>query len=295
MRLLSREHLLTSATALCVRFLVPASTGLIVPDAAHAAVKFSNGAEEIRKAASLIPGYGPPDISYPPVFLGRWRVESRMVNVTTPLGEDVAPMDHLRTARQLMAAERPLSFEQRFVEAEGGASGVVLVRENTDSLALSVKNYGGGMVIAERAFNAEHRAAAQPGAGPLQDFTARWEPTNPNVLTLASRGTVVETKVTKRSFQQPFDGAFGTSEYARIADAGSEGVLGGVPNIKASRVQIKYKWDGASPIVIEAIELTQVFDPTQTGFADLAGATPVLTTKARLLFTRLQLTETQTR
>lgn len=69
-----------------------------------------------------------------------------MVNVTTPLGEDVAPMDQLKTARQLMAAERPLSFEQRFVEAEGGASGVVLARENSDSLALSLKNYGGGMV-----------------------------------------------------------------------------------------------------------------------------------------------------
>ncbi len=287
MRLLTRERLITSATALWVRCLVM-PTSLVAPEAAHAAVKLSNGAEEIRKAASLIPGYGPPDISYPPFFLGRWQVESRVADVKTPLGEEVAPSDQLKMARQLMAAERPLSFEQRFVETEGGASGVVLARENSDSLALSLKNYGGGMVIADRAFNAEHRAAAQPGAPSLQDFAARWEPTNPNVLTLASRGTVVETKVTKRSFQQPFEGAFGTSEYSRIADAGSEGVLGGVPNIKASRVQTKYKWDEASPNVIEAIELTQVFDPTQTGFADLSGATPVLTTKARLLFTRQQ-------
>ena len=37
---------------------------------------------------------------------------------------------------------------------------------------------------------------------------------------------------------------------------------------------------------IEALELTQIFDPTATGFADLAGATPVLTIKARLVFTR---------
>ena len=37
---------------------------------------------------------------------------------------------------------------------------------------------------------------------------------------------------------------------------------------------------------IEALELTQIFDPTATGFADLAGATPVLTFKQRLEFTR---------
>ena len=281
-----------SAAAFISRVLLPSSAvvlGVLKPDAAHAAVKFSNGAEEIRKAASLIPGYGPPDLPFPPVFIGRWAVESRVADVKTPLGEEVAPADQLKAARLLMAAERPLTFEQRFVETEGGASGVALVRENTDSLALSVKEYGGGMVIADRAFNAERRAAAQPGAPSLQDFTARWEPTNPNVLTLSSRGSVVETKVTKRSFQEPFEGAFGTSEYARIADAGSEGVMGGVPNIKASRVQTKYKWDAEAASKarsIEAIELTQVFDPTQTGFADLAGATPVLTVKTRLLFTR---------
>ena len=63
---------------------------------------------------------------------------------------------------------------------------------------------------------------AVPGAAALQDYTARWDPTNPNVLTLACRGNIVETKVTKRSYESPFDGAFVTSEYARIADAGHD-------------------------------------------------------------------------
>ena len=60
-------------------------------------------------------------------------------------------------------------------------------------------------------------------------------------------------------------------------------------NIKAARVQLRYKWDPApagAVTVIEAIELAQTFDPTATGFADLSGATPVLTVKSRLVFTR---------
>ena len=283
-----RGHVLSGSAALMARILMPSSLAFVAPPAS-AAVKLSNGAEEIRKAASLIPGYGPPDVTYPPAFLGRWIVESRVADIKTPLGEEAAPADQFRTARQLLGAERPLSYDQRFVETEGGG-GVVVARDNSDSLALSMRSYGGGNIIADRAFNAERRAAALPGAPPLEDFVARWQATNPNVVTLACRGSVVETKVTKRSFQQPFEGAFATSEYSRIADAGSEGVLGGVPNIKASRVQTKYKWDatpGADVRLIEALELTDTFDPTATGFADLSGATPVLTVKTRLAFRRV--------
>ena len=106
---------------------------------------------------------------------------------------------------------------------------------------------------------------------------------------MTSKGSVTEYKVTKRSFEAPFDGAFGTSEYARIADAGSAGVISAVPKIMASRVQTKFKWDptAANGVrQIEALEITQTFDPTATGFADLAGATPVLTVKRRLVYTR---------
>ena len=54
-------------------------------------------------------------------------------------------------------------------------------------------------------------------------------------------------------------------------------------------ILVRYKWDatlGADVRQIEAIELTQTFDPTATGFADLAGATPVMTVKSRLVLTR---------
>ena len=256
------------------------------PESASAAVKLSNGMEEIRKAASLIPGYGPPDIAFPAAFRGRWRVQNRVVDVKAPLGEEAAPAAALLAARELMTAEKPLLYEARFLATESG--GISITNDKAGGVALSANAYS-GPVIADRAFNAEQRAAALPRAFPLQDYEARWDATNPNVLTLACRGSLVETKVTKRSFDSPFEGAFSTSEYARIADAGSEGVMSSVPQILAQRVQTKYKWDATADGVlrqIEALELASTFDPTATGFADLAGATPVLTVKSRVVLTR---------
>lgn len=219
--------------------------------------------ESIRKAASVLPGYGPPDLIYPACFAGRWRVTRSVAKVDAPLGERAVPVAALSRAREQEGAA--CSFEARYL-------GVV---DETGC-------------IADRAFNAERRAAALADA-PLGAYSARWEPSNPNVLTLASAGgRVVETKVTKRSFESPADGAFGTSEYARVADAGSAGVLDAVPLIRAVRVQVRYRWAPSGAVnVIEALELEQMFDPTATGFADLSGATPVLATKARLTMTRL--------
>ena len=275
--LLTRSELVT-------RLLLP-SAAFLLHNTAYPQPASAGGMEEVRKAASLIPGYGPPDIAFAAAFRGRWRVRSRVVDVKTPLGEGTAPAEQLRTVRRLLAAESPLDYEARFLEAEGNG-GIVLSNERSDGAALAAKPYA-GTVIADRAFNAERRAAAQPGAASLGEYEARWVPSNPNVLTLACRGTLVETKVTKRSFDSPFDGALGTSEYARIADAGSMGVVSSVPVIMASRVQTKYKWEPGEEVrTIEALELTQIFDPTATGFADLAGATPVLTYKSRLVFTR---------
>ena len=139
----------------------------------------ATGLEEVRKAASLLPGYGPPDIAFPPPFRGRWRVTRQVVDVQTPLGETAAPREALRQARDSLVAP-PVTFEQRFVQDSERA------------------------VIADRSFNAERRTAAISGTA-LADLEARWEPSNPNVLTLArvSTSSLVETKVTKRSFEAP--------------------------------------------------------------------------------------------
>src|SRR6056297_2951335 len=116
--------------------------------------------ESIRKAASVLPGYGPPDLIYPPCFAGRWRVTRSVAKVDTPLGERAAPAAALSRAREQEGAA--CSFEARYVDVVGEAG-----------------------CIADRAFNAERRAAALAGV-PLGTYAARWEPSNPNVLTLTS-------------------------------------------------------------------------------------------------------------
>ena len=124
---LTTPHHETFTRSAVARLLLP-SAAFLVHDAAppaSAAVKFSSGMEEVRKAASLIPGYGPPDLAYPAAFRGRWRVRSRVTDVKTPLGEENAPADQLQAARQLLAAEAPLEYEARFLEAEGNG-GIVL-------------------------------------------------------------------------------------------------------------------------------------------------------------------------
>ena len=41
--------------------------------------------------------------------------------------------------------------------------------------------------------------------------------------------------------------AFGTSEYARLADASAGGPMAGVPIISAERVQVRYRWSEELP------------------------------------------------
>ena len=64
-------------------------------------------------------------------------------------------------------------------------------------------------------------------------------------------------------------------------------MLGGVPRILATRERVRYKWAaGDAPLRIDGLAIESLYDPTQTGFADLAGAQPVLTVKARLTLER---------
>lgn len=61
---------------------------------------------------------------------------------------------------------------------------------------------------------------------------SRWSPTNPNILTVSlPNGVIREVKVTKRGFEEPQPGAFGTSEYCRVADAYPDAGLNSVPKV----------------------------------------------------------------
>ena len=206
-------------------------------------------AESVRKAASNIPGLGPPDVLFPAAaFKGRWKV-------------------------------------QRTVAARTGAVSLLASSPDAESYETRFLDYGDGEhVVIDRAFEAESRARAGaygPGFGSAK---ARWEPSNPNVCTLESAtGALLELKVTKRSFESPGPGGFGSSEYSRVAVA--QGGVAAVPQILARRLQTRYRFDDNAS-VIEALEIQNVYDPQATGFADLNGAQPVATVKSRLTLSR---------
>ena len=274
-----------------------ASAALFLPwlfahdDAANAAVVFSSGAEAGMRAASLRPGYGPPDGLFPPVFRGRWTVRSTIVEVRCPQGDENAPADELATAGLVAAASKPLIFEARFIDIEG--SGGVVLQNEGEGVALATRQLAGG-VIADRGFNAERRSMAISEAvakKPLADsFSSKWDATFPNVLVLTSEVSVgvTEIKVIKRLTEEPYDGAFGTSEFARYTTSGAAGDLKAAPTVLAQRVQTKYKWDPPAPNepravkTIEAIELAVL----ASGFGDPSGATPLLVVKSRLIFSK---------
>ena len=131
-----------------LRTILASSAALVARPPAQAAVKLSSGVEELRKAASFIPGYGPPDIAYPSAFRGRWQVRSRVVDVRTPLGEEAAPAVELKAARQLLAQEGALASEARFIDVDN-AGGIAISNEKADGVALSANTYS-GTVIADR-------------------------------------------------------------------------------------------------------------------------------------------------
>ena len=174
---------------------------------------------------------------------------------------------------------------QRTVAARTGAAGLLASSPEAESYETRFLDYGDGEhVVIDRAFEAESRARAGaygPGFGSAK---ARWEPSNPNVCTLESAtGALLELKVTKRSFESPGPGGFGSSEYSRVAVA--QGGVAAVPQILARRLQTRYRFDDNAS-VIEALEIQNVYDPQATGFADLNGAQPVATVKSRLTLSR---------
>lgn len=223
--------------------------------------------EAIRKAASNVPGLGPPDVLYPKVvFGGRFMLRREIASVSTPQGEDVASAaSRFVLERSKAAVGARLEYPVRYIDYGDDAN-----------------------VVLDRAFAAEQAAKASPG-DPFARAKARWEPSNPNVLVLeTAEGGLLETKVTKRSFEVS-PNTFGSSEYARLALLTPGGILGGIPDIIAQRTQTRWRWNDQlvnGPSIIEGIELTSTYDPKATGFGDLNGAQPVIITKSRLQLLR---------
>lgn len=257
----------TTRRVLVGRALSLATAARLLP--AHEAV--AGGLETVRQAAAVIPGYGAPDLYFPEHFRGRWRAERRVYAVETPLELKTPGLAAVASEARQLSSSEPISYDVRFLAREG-------------------------RVIADRAFNAESLAAAgraSTAPGSASRLQADWSPSNPNVLTLREGPTLIEFKVTRRASDAPSGSAFGTSEYERVADVGSDGIVAAVPLIQARRVEARYRWapapeEGGNVDTIESLERVSWFDPMQTGFADLRGASPTLVVKARVQYTRVR-------
>lgn len=266
---------------------------LLDADVANAA---ETTAEAIRLlSAKTIPGLGPPDIYYPPYFVGKWKVTKVVSNSD----------DKFWKAAKDMGIDLPVKIvsEMRFVPYDAG-------KDFTDD------NPNNSPAIADRSFNekayynalSEELSRLIPAAKLPSVQSLNWTPTNPNVLALVySNGSSKEIKVTKRSSDVEKDGSgLFSSEFRRITEQpASEGVAGGIPTIYKSRLLAKWKQtDGGSDgrvNTIEGIEIlyndsgtfAQNADPMRGGGTGnlLYGKEPDITdwrsTKTRILMERI--------
>lgn len=228
------------------RRLLLAAPTLLLPLTGANAHAAETAAESIRLLSSkTIPGLGPPDVYYPPYFVGKWRVTKIVAS------SDDAFWSGINLPVTTVS-------EMRFVPYDAG-------KEFT-----SYENPSGVPAVADRSFNEKsyyaalsdelHRVYAKRAMPPIQSLN--WVATNPNVLSLAyTDGSSKEVKVTKRSsdVSQDGNGVF-SSEFRRITDVpASNSVAGGIPTIYKSRVLTKWKpGAGAEGTVdvIEGIEIT---------------------------------------
>ncbi len=171
-------------------------------------------AEAIRLISSkTIPGLGPPDIYYPPNFVGRWKT-TRVISSSD---------DVFFKELQDRGVKLPIhvTSEMRFVPYNAGKD---FQQQEADPDSITVP------AIADRSFNEKsYYAALSEEIGRLYQQSSTksslpsirsldWTPTNPNVLALQySDGSSKEIKVTKRSSDVSNDGSnLFSSEFRRI-------------------------------------------------------------------------------
>ena len=240
----------------------PASLLLLLPRIADAssATAAETPAEALRLlAARTIPGLGPPDVYYPPYFVGRWKV-TRVISDSD---------DEFWNNGVSLLPVRVVS-EMRFVpyhhDSGSGGDFVVKVAGGGGGGGGDPINSASVSAIADRSFNERsyYDAFSEELDRPLYSATKKknppirssdWTPTDPNVLSLTyADGSSREIRVTKRScdVSRDGDGLF-SSEFRRITDVppppssgpGSGGIgVGGIPRIYKSRVLTKWKRGG---------------------------------------------------
>ena len=179
--------------------------------------------ESIRKAASNIPGYGVPDVYYPPFFLGKWVATRSTISSST---NNNSSNDNVDIAK----------YPMRFLS-------------NEDNLIISDRGYN---------LKSELQNDNKSSQGTIN--AVQWESSNPNVITVQyANGSFLENKVTKRFVEDNTPDYFLSSEFLRISQIPTNGM----PTIAAERVLTKWRkrpLGSDDDYVIEGMEL--VYDPT---------------------------------
>ena len=298
---------IASTTILAPPFLSPSNNN-------NEALAAQTAGEAIRKSAANIPGYGQPDVYYPPSFLGKWRATRVILAAAAAVSggdEKQKQSDPLLSLVLSTADSLPITlyYDVRFITVDGD-DGVTVNSNNNNGNGNS--NPETQKVIADRQFNeaayynalrAEIIKQTQTTSTSMQlqpppsIQSITWSPFNPNVCTsIYTDGSTQEIKVTKRAAELDIGNAIeermtliSSSEYRRVTT--TKGAMG-IPSIAASRVLTKWKSEGmgvgvqsqSKNQIVEGIEI--VYSDGMMGVGG-GGEKPMLSSKSRLKLERL--------
>jgi len=257
-----RNILQTTTTSLAAATLLSTITTSPLP--ANAA---QTAGESIRKSAANIPGYGQPDIYFPPYFLGKWKATREIVVSDDVFLQNIVPI--------------VVTYDLRFIPVDGDSS------TSPDKVVMD-RGYNEASfqtALLSALSNGDNKLTSLPPA--IQSYD--WSSSNPNVLTLSyADGTGKEIKVTKRAATIGPDGeTLSSSEYRRVSDVG----VRGIPVLSASRILTKWrKGDAAESVVVEGIEIIYsegVMGDPMGGGGPNGGAGPKVSSKSRIRLERL--------
>mmetsp|Transcript_32508 Transcript_32508/g.59938 ORF Transcript_32508/g.59938 Transcript_32508/m.59938 type:complete len:405 (+) Transcript_32508:46-1260(+) len=201
-------------------------------------------AEAIRLLSSKsIPGLGPPDVYYPPYFVGKWKVTKVIATSDDNFWKDMKDNYGIVLPVKVVSEMRfvPYNAGKDFLDVDVDAGG----NNNPNNVpAIADRSYNEKSYHASLAQQLNEQKKATTLLPSIQSLN--WTPTNPNVLSLSYvDGSSKEVKVTKRSSDVSKDGmgVFST-EFRRITavDApSSDSVAGGIPQVYKSRLLTKWK------------------------------------------------------
>ncbi|KAK9812762.1 hypothetical protein WJX72_003291 [[Myrmecia] bisecta] len=188
-------------------------------------------------------GGGPPDLFFPDQWLGVWRVESTLIKVETPLGPDFIPDLRVVERAKREDLNKPLRYEVAFIRNRQGK------------------------IITDRRFNTNKLLDVYMGAERAGHDNIKWDPNNPNSLSLLLPGGMnILTRVTRRSEDPVAADRLDTSEYfEQVFDTPGRAE----PRVKASQCYTKYKWRDERQAAVDggpAIVATQVISDYLTAY-----------------------------